>query len=102
MDFSTVLTIHIGGAIIMAAILAATVAVLLASKSATYKPMIWLVAAITIANIATGTMLMLIQPSGVIAFCGKMAIYISLAAIAEYALIKQLKKQETITLAAKS
>ncbi len=92
--FSLLLQLHIIGATILSLLLMVTVGALYRSSAKTgiYKGLAVSLAATTVVEILTGSaMYVLASDSSLVAFCGKMAIYLSLTAVAEYALIHKMR-----------
>lgn len=94
MELSFLLPIHIIGAALLALLLITTVGTLYrpSKNMSIYKGLAIAVALATSFEIATGSaMFVIATDANVVSFCGKMAIYISLSAIAEFALIQKLR-----------
>lgn len=96
--FLLTLQAHLVGAFTLAGLLIATVGTLLHVKTQikTFKILAALVAVVAAMEIATGTALYLLAgEGGLMAFCGKMAIYLSVTAIAEFALFQKIRYATT-------
>lgn len=88
------LQIHLVGAVSLGLLLLVTVGSLYrASTSAKlYKSLAISLAAVTAIEVVTGSALyVLAADPSLVSFCSKMAIYLSLTAVAEYALVNKLR-----------
>ena len=97
--FSLSLQIHLAGAFSLASLLVLTVGTLYRAPASTrpYKVLAIALAVATAVEVATGSaMYVLVTDSSLVSFCGKMAIYLSLTAIAEFALISKLRNMASV------
>ncbi len=88
MDISTVLSFHLAGAVVFAGALL-TAAGLMMSKKDTYHR--WAAAGITgltVWEIGTGVALSVMTSDSILATCAKAGIYLTLAAVANYFLLR--------------
>jgi heme A synthase len=92
--FTFTLQIHLIGATLLALLLLFTVGLLYrsTSRAITYKSIAIALAGTTLVEIFTGCAMYFLAPeSSLLSLCSKMAIYISLTAVAEYSLIQKLR-----------
>ena len=95
MDYALmVLTFHIWGAIALGILLSATAITLYKNYQKYYRLLAIILAVNTAQLTATGLAMLFVFPEqGLVSFCTKMVVYLSIWAVAEYAVIKGIKAQ---------
>lgn len=88
--FQYFLALHITGAVVFSGALVATAVVLLKSIEKGYQPLSQSILWLTVLQLATGTMLYVLSPDGILPFCGKAFTYLAMAGVAEYLLAKKM------------
>ena len=97
--FSLSLQIHLAGAVSLGSLLLVTVGALYRAPASTklYKFLAISLVAVTAVEVITGSALyVLAADPSLVSFCSKMAIYLSLTAVAEYALVNKLRSLASI------
>jgi hypothetical protein len=86
--FSLVLTFHIALAVLFSGLLLLTAWSVTSSKASFYTPLASLIGIATVLAITSGAYLSLAAAEDALVMCGKAAIYLSVAFISEFVLIR--------------
>lgn len=90
------LSVHLISAAVMASSLLGSAGVLLTNQAAWYKRMAVAVAGLTTLAVTSGIVLSVATSAGWLETCAKAGIYVALAAITEYALLRRLSDRPAL------
>lgn len=87
---STLLSVHLIGAALFAGSLLATAGILIGNKRTWYSRSAIVIGSLTALEIVTGTTMSIMVNDGLIETCAKAGIYLALAGVTEYILLRRL------------
>ena len=87
--FSVLLSIHIGIAALFAVVLLVSAYAVSTGKTKQFRPLAAIIAALAVIEIGSGAMLSISSSEGIMAMCAKAGVYLFVAGVAEYVLLRQ-------------
>jgi hypothetical protein len=88
MDLSTILSLHLAGAAMFAGLLLAAAGLLFKHATTHYRLAAVGITGLTVWEIATGVTLSVMTSDGILSTCAKAGVYLALAAVANYLLLR--------------